>query len=179
MKMSKEAAASFLGLRIEGDGENIKFVKHSGEEVEHAEAVLNVLKHRKKLKDLSKNALGVVSSQREWYHLRLLGYWIEIQNTLDRMKKDADPIPEISVTQKKSQMPSMFDNDQFRELMTVITSHQLFKRVDTDHDFAHSVNCITCGELSAGSDQQFHIAHMLYDAGFRNLPEVVPSDLSK
>lgn len=178
MKMSKEAAASFLGLKIESDGDSIKFVKTSGGEVTHAEAVKNVLKHRKKLKDLSRNTIGVVSSQREWYHLRLLGYWIEIQNTLEKMIAKSELKAKTAVP-VKSQMPSMFDNAQFREMMTVITSHQLFKRVDTDHDFAHSVNCITCGEMSAGTDQQFHIGHMLYDAGFRNLPEVVHSDLSK
>lgn len=178
MKMSKEGAASFLGLRIEGDGNSIKFVKTSGGEVTHAEAVLNVLKHRKKLKDLSHNTIGVVSSQREWYHLRLLGYWIEIQSTLEKIIAESE-LKARTLVSSKSQMPSMFDNEQFREIMTVITSHQLFKRVDTDHDFAHSVNCISCGEMSAGDDQQFHIAHMLYDAGFRKIPEVLNSDLSK
>jgi hypothetical protein len=171
MMMSKEGAASFLGLRIEGDGDSIKFVKNSGGEVTHAEAVLNVLTHRKELKALSKNSLGVVSSQREWHHLRLLGYWIEIQSTLEKMNKNSEVNSETVVAPKKSHMPSMFDNEQFREIMTVITSHQLFKRVDTNHDYAHSVNCITCGEMSAGTDQQFHIGHMLYDAGFRKTYE--------
>lgn len=171
MKMSKEGAASFLGLKIEGDGDNVKFVKHSGEEVTHAEAVLNVVNYRKELKALSKNSLGVVSSQREWHHLRLLGYWIEIQNTLEKMQQDAELPAEVVSAPKQSPMPSMFDNEQFREIMTVVTSHQLFKRVDTNHDYAHSVNCITCGEMSAGTDQQFHIGHMLYNAGFRKTYE--------
>jgi hypothetical protein len=176
MKMSKEGAASFLGLRIEGDGDRIKFVKISGGEVTHAEAVLNVSKHRKELKNLAQNNLGVVSSQREWYHLKFLGHWIEVQSTLEKQVSQVDA---DDVAPKKSHMPSMFDNEQFREMMTVITSHQLFKKVDTDRDFAHTVNCITCGELSAGDDQQFHIGHMLYDAGFRKIPEVVHSELSK
>lgn len=178
MKMSKEGAASFLGLKIEGDGDSIKFVKTSGEEVTHDEAVQNVLHHRKELKSLSPSNLGFVSSQREWAHLKFLGYWIEIQNTLEKMKSESELDSKPAVA-PKSHMPSMFDNDQFREIMTVITSHQLFKRVDTDHDFGHSVNCITCGEMSAGDDQQFHTAHMLYDAGFRKIPEVVHSELSK
>lgn len=171
MRMSKEGAASFLGLRIEGDGDSIKFVRASGEEVTHGQAVVKVVEHRKALASLSKNTIGTVSSKREWYHLRLLGYWIEIQDTLKKINESKLSVEAVSAPKKNSPMPSMFDNEQFREIMTVVTSHQLFKRVDTNHDYAHSVNCITCGEMSAGTDQQFHIGHMLYDAGFRKNSE--------
>lgn len=176
--MSKEGAANFLGLKIEGDGDNVKFVKNSGEEVTHDEAMQNVLHHRKMLKSLSQSNLGFVSSQREWAHLKFLGYWIEIQNTLEKMKSKPEVIIKTAAT-PKTHMPSIFENEDFREMMEIITHHHLFKIVDTTQAFGHTVNCLTCGELSISDDQQFHTAHMLYDAGFRKIPEVVHSDLSK
>lgn len=168
MRNSKEAASSFLGLRIEGAGDKVKFVKHSGEEVTHTEASENVVKHRKELKALSSNSLGAVTSQREWYQLKFLGAWIEIAKVLEtdndelEEEKASVPAPE-SVTSD----PSLFDDEQYREITEIITSHQLFKIVDVSKSFAHTVNCTTCGELSVGHDQDFHVATMLYRAGFR------------
>jgi hypothetical protein len=168
MRNSKEAASSFLGLRIEGAGDKVKFVKHSGEEVTHKEATDNVTKHRKELKALSSNTLGAVSSQREWYHLKFLGAWIEIAKVLevDNEEPESDE-PAVVATKPVTNNPSLFDDEQYRAITEVITSHHLFKIVDVSRTFAHTVNCVTCGELSVDHDQDFHVATMLYRAGFR------------
>lgn len=171
MKMSKEGAASYLGLRIEGDGDHVKFVRYSGAEVTLEEAKLKIVQHQKSLTVFSKRAIGTVSSSNEWYHTKVLNYWVEIKDVLQKIEDEKELKAQVEAVPSVSPMPSLFDNKQFREIMTVVTSHQLFKKVDKSLDFGHSVNCITCGEMSAGTDQQFHIGHMLYNAGFRKPSE--------
>lgn len=70
---------------------------------------------------------------------------------------------------RRDDMPSLFDNEQFRKMMETITAHRLFKVIDTRVSFAHTVHCMTCGELSVDHDQEFHIASKLYEDGFRQI----------
>lgn len=159
--MNKEMAAKTLDLKIEETSGSLKFLTASGEEVTLAGVEGSIASNRLALDETPWATEGAVRAA-QWSHLKELGAWIEIKSHLE--KESGRP--------RRTQMPSIFDDEQFREMMTVITSHRLYKTVDTNRTFAHTVNCVTCGELSVDIDQEFHIAHMLTDAGFGKLPEV-------
>lgn len=63
--------------------------------------------------------------------------------------------------------PSLFDNDEYREMLEIMNAHKIYKSIDTQVAYAFTLTCKTCGDVQHGTDEDLHIAHQLMLAGFR------------
>lgn len=114
--------------------------------------------HRKELDKIANSSLigGV-----QWYHRQRIEALEKVREVVltsgNKVLSSIDP----------KNAPSLFDNDEYRDMVDVIGSHKLYKTIGKELSFAYTMMCRTCGEVSHGTDEDLHIAHQLLLAGFR------------
>lgn len=62
--------------------------------------------------------------------------------------------------------PNIFTNSEFSGLLEIMFSHTFTRTVDTSVSFGYVTHCKSCGEMTAGDSQEFHIAHQILLAGY-------------
>lgn len=86
----------------------------------------------------------------------------------DRVLKESNQKATSSKKYSSKTQPSLFDDESFRKIVEIMSSHKIKRVIDPSIPFGYVNKCTTCGELSMGDEEDFHIAHMLLVAGFTN-----------
>lgn len=159
--MDLQKALNTLNISIESDGQYVSYVQNNGDvskELTLNDVDLSISNHLQEITRMSEtSSVGGL----QYYHTSQIKALELVRDAIIRANHKTSP----SIDPKLA--PSLFDSEEYRNLVEIMQMHKLYKSMSVDFTFAHKLMCRTCGEMPHDTDEDLHTAHQILLAGYR------------